>query len=422
MRIAIFWEQESWGGVDSHLLELLSEWPAKDADNFLLIYNKGNQGFARIEKQLSGILNVKTKRFLSLSSNSLSHLVSKWRIGFLLKIFLYFFKPVLFLISIRQLTIMLRQCGMFDLILANNGGYPGAWGALAALKAARNAGIPARVLLVHHAANKPGFLMHWFEFLVDRMVNKVAGTIVCVSQATKNQLLANRFFNDELMQIRVIHNGLSINNQSLPKREKVKIPELEKLQNRRFLIGLVGRVEAYKGHEDLFFALARLKADERKHFSVAFIGKQSPHEEKNLEGLAEQLGIGDQVHFTGYLDYPSLQIIQQLDLLLMLTRSFEGYGLSVAEAMIMGVPVLATRVGAIPEYLDTANSLLVNPCAPSEIAGALRYFLKNQNIIRHKAALGRKQALNSGRRMVEEYQFCFRESFIQATGAGKQNA
>ena len=65
--------------------------------------------------------------------------------------------------------------------------------------------------------------------------------------------------------------------------------------------------------------------------------------------------------FTGYIEEDSISIVSRLDLLVSVTRTFEGFGLSIAEAMSVGTPVLCTKVGAIPEYLNNENSTLIEP-------------------------------------------------------------
>jgi len=53
----------------------------------------------------------------------------------------------------------------------------------------------------------------------------------------------------------------------------------------------------------------------------------------------------------------------------------EDIGLTLAEAMHAGIPVLTTRVGAIPEFVDESNGVLVSPGSPLEMSLALRDFL-----------------------------------------------
>ena len=55
----------------------------------------------------------------------------------------------------------------------------------------------------------------------------------------------------------------------------------------------------------------------------------------------------------------------------MVTKDFEGFGLSAAEAMVAGTPVLATSVGGIPEFINPDVGALVPPESPTEIARGL---------------------------------------------------
>ena len=50
MKIAIYWLQYSWGGVDTHLLNFLKYWP-NPKDRFTIFYNEGNQGFKNISNE-----------------------------------------------------------------------------------------------------------------------------------------------------------------------------------------------------------------------------------------------------------------------------------------------------------------------------------------------------------------------------------
>ena len=80
-----------------------------------------------------------------------------------------------------------------------------------------------------------------------------------------------------------------------------------------------------------------------------------------------------------YIDCESTLIVSKLDLLVSLTRTFEGFGLSIVEAMSVGTPVLATKVGAITEYLNQDNSKLVDASNIEQITNALNDFVTNKN-------------------------------------------
>ena len=90
----------------------------------------------------------------------------------------------------------------------------------------------------------------------------------------------------------------------------------------------------------------------------------------DLEGRAAALGIADSVVFTGFrADAP--QIIAGLDLLAVPSRS-DGSPLVGCEAMAAGIPVVASRVGGLPDLVaDGRTGLLVRPGQAEELARAM---------------------------------------------------
>ena len=411
MRILVYWEQDSWGGVDSHLLELLSSWPADD--DFVLMHNEGNRGLERIRLQLEQLPRV---RLLSLVSCSYNELLRRWR-GYFFSLpfcrFLYFMQPLTFWLMARRIRGAIDREERFDVLLADNGGYPAAWGVLSALLAAFHVGIPVRILLVHHAATSSSPLMGWFAAWVDRIVSKTANTIVCVSYATRQKLLDKRQINDEVVPIRVIYNSMLSHVKPCLSAEPVF--NLRGVLNgaHELLIGIVGRVDSYKGHEDILFALARLDVESKRRIRLVVIGAGERSELERLVRIAQRLGLNHQVEFLGYVPGCSSDLICQLDLLVVATRSFEGFGLTLAEAMQVGTPVLATRVGAIPEFLDDEIGKLVGPGSPSEMAVALNDFVANRTEWLKRADRAKDRILNNSQ-MAVEYRLLFQERLSES--------
>ncbi|MBK9444594.1 MAG: hypothetical protein IPO00_00030 [Betaproteobacteria bacterium] len=173
MRVLVYWEQESWGGVDTHLLELLRTWPARD-DEIVLLVNEGNVGFERLKDRFSSLPHVRCASFRSYSHNELNRrLRGPGPLRFLAKL-LHFIQPLTYFIAVRRLHNAFRRLGAFDLLLADNGGYPAAWGTISAIEAGARAGIRARLLLVHHSARPPAPFMGMFERLVDSRLMRPA--------------------------------------------------------------------------------------------------------------------------------------------------------------------------------------------------------------------------------------------------------
>ncbi len=408
MRILVYWEQESWGGVDTHLLELLRTWPARD-DEIVLLTNEGNLGFDRLKNRFESLPYVRCESFRSYSHNELSRRLrgAGWP-RFLTRL-LHITQPLTYLVSVRRLLKAFRRLGAFDLLMADNGGYPAAWGTISAIEAGARAGICARLLLVHHAAKPPAALMGMFERMVDSRLMRYASALVCVSSATRGEILRQRWIDEAALRIRVIHNGILPEEGEAPRKTtdfRSRIPVVKDTR----LVGIVGRIDPYKGHEDLIFALARLAPEQRSRLQIIVLGSPGTDDEiPRLQRIARNLGVEDHLNFLGYVEGRPADLIAQLDLLVVATRSFEGFGLTLIEAMSVGVPVLATRVGAIPEFVHEGNGVLVHPASPQELADALADFIDDPFSWQQRAKAAQKELKAKRVSMAEEYRRLFLE-------------
>jgi len=374
MRIAIWWEQELWGGVDTHLQALLENWPEK-TDSFVIFYNQGNQGIARILSALESLDYVS----LVPIRESKQFLPKKIK-----KVINYIFLPVRFLAMKGKARKILSLYGSFDVLLSNNGGYPGAWSNLAVLWAGKKQELPVRMLLVHHEAVSRGPLRATFESLVDLGVQYWATDLVTVSRATRESLIERRgFYSSTLNPIRVIHNGINLDvNDAV---ETVDLKKKLNIQQDAFVIGMIGRIERYKGHEDLLLALSEINTDLRRNIIFVIVGDGNEAEKIRLNRIAEKLGVSENVRFAGYIEGSSSKVINNFDVLAMLTKDFEGFGLTIAEAMSVGTTVLCTSVGAVPEFVTEDIAYMVHPEAPDEIAERLSEIINNPEIACRRA-------------------------------------
>jgi len=138
-------------------------------------------------------------------------------------------------------------------------------------------------------------------------------------------------------------------------------------------VGVVARLEPEKGHPTLLQAWpAVLRAV--PNAALLVVGEGSRYAE--LERLAASLRIAHRVVFTGRRDdVPS--VTAALDVAV-LPSYREAQGLSILEAMALSRPVVASRVGGIPEVIeDGVSGLLVPPRDPEALAGAIIRLLKD---------------------------------------------
>jgi glycosyltransferase involved in cell wall biosynthesis len=126
------------------------------------------------------------------------------------------------------------------------------------------------------------------------------------------------------------------------------------------LVGFVGRLSAEKGAIE-FVRTAAAVAGERPdcRFLVAGEGPLEPE----MRRLAGELGLDGRMTFAGLLDPLSLRRAYAGMTLLLISSHTEGLPFSLLEAMSMEVPVVATRVGGIPEAIeDGRTGILVPSC------------------------------------------------------------
>ena len=392
------------GGTDTHLMNLLYGWPNRE-DQFLILSNHENNGLRRIEDNLLKLENVKIVTFRPLSAVAFKRRYEGRRFRMPFKVFWYLAQPMFFFWRMqRQSYNYLSKIGNADVLISDNGGYPAAWGCLGAIISAKRCKIPKRILVIHHAARPPKFGKKTFERFVDLKVFDACTSIVAVSQATMKSIYDNRFISKQKKSIDVIYNGIDLSALRSPKLF-VDTGSLRKQINIRgkLLIGIMGKIERYKGHEDMIEALNLLGPDVLDKIKVLIIGEGKKGEIDRLTSLCNRDEVKSCLIFTGYIPGCSREIISQLDLIVVATKDFEGFGLTLAEAMSVGTPILATRVGGITEFVfHLKNGYLVSPKAPSEMAYAFRDFLKNR-----KEWLERAKSVNisyfSRERMGEEF-------------------
>jgi len=129
----------------------------------------------------------------------------------------------------------------------------------------------------------------------------------------------------------------------------------------------IGRLEPLKGLQTLLraFSLVRVPA----HLDIAGDGTQF----EQLRKLALTLGLADSVTFHGWLDPEGVNdLIDKSRAVVFPSTWPEPAGLVSLEAQTRGRPVIASRVGGIPEYVqDESTAILVPPSDPSTLAAAI---------------------------------------------------
>jgi len=140
------------------------------------------------------------------------------------------------------------------------------------------------------------------------------------------------------------------------------------------VVGSVAFLRAYKGVDVFLRAIASLEK-ENPHVTYLIIG--SGEERETLECLASDLRLASQVCFLGFRnDIPHLLSI--MDVVVLSSIDAEGIPQVLTQALAMERPVVATRVGGIPEIIrNQETGILVSPCDPTQIGLAIQQLLKD---------------------------------------------
>jgi glycosyltransferase involved in cell wall biosynthesis len=129
------------------------------------------------------------------------------------------------------------------------------------------------------------------------------------------------------------------------------------------VIGWIGRLSHEKAPDVLLEALPLIPASR-----VVFIGDGPLRE--GLERRSRELGLSHRVSFLGPIPRAAT-LLSGIDLLALSSRT-EGTPMVLLEAMHARVPIVATRVGGVPDLLDDSMARLVAPSDPAALAAALR--------------------------------------------------
>jgi glycosyltransferase involved in cell wall biosynthesis len=155
----------------------------------------------------------------------------------------------------------------------------------------------------------------------------------------------------------------------------------------------VGRLSAPKGIHDLFYAIPRVVA---RHPDVRFVlvgVAESDAMETVIRAEATRLGIARHVAFLGPLDGRDKAAAFVTSQMIVVPSWTEAFPLVIPEAMAAGLPVVATAVGAIPDFVkDGEDGFLVAPKDPSTLADRICRLLADEPLRRRMADRVRKRA------------------------------
>lgn len=225
---------------------------------------------------------------------------------------------------------------------------------------------------------------HWLAKIINRLTNR----IIANSHAVKRGL-ARISINEK--NIQVIYNGVALND-FLGVRQKL-FRQMFGWNSQTVLIGYVGQFSENKGIWD-FVKAAEMAHRNEKDCCFLMIGKSDGQNrcQQELLQYVNSKGLGDYFAFTGRIDdieeaYAGLDIV-------VIPSRFEDPAPNVCiEAMAAGMPVVATRVGGIPELVaDGETGFLVEKENPEQIAECILRLARDAQLREKMGRTGRERA------------------------------
>ena len=193
---------------------------------------------------------------------------------------------------------------------------------------------------------------------VDRTFVNLASKTISVSNAARDYICEKQGNTPD--QFVTIYNAVDIQNQNEEPtniRQELNLPEYTPL------LGVVGRIDPWKGMETFIEAAKKVHTKHPKaHFLIAGSPGPSHEEQQYAETLYQTVAaskIKNAFHFLGFRA-DALNIIRQLDTLVVPSKVLEtpegikteGFGRVAAEGLAMQTPVVASRVGGLPEIIQ----------------------------------------------------------------------
>jgi glycosyltransferase involved in cell wall biosynthesis len=243
--------------------------------------------------------------------------------------------------------------------------------------ASRAAGRPKLIKTVHGLQERFSLIKQIkssaysaLEYLITRLL---FDRVICVSEEIRRQL-SGSVPADRLVRIR---NGVDV-EACVASRSRATVRSQLNLPEATPVLGTVARLVPIKGIDLLLRAVVSLKTAIP---DVRTVVVGDGPERDRLERLAIELGLGDSVIFTGHRD-DALDLIAAMDLFVLSSLS-EGIPMAVLESMALGTPVVATRVGGVPEILSDGNTGVLVPAGDTKaLAAALERMLVQREIAR----------------------------------------
>jgi glycosyltransferase involved in cell wall biosynthesis len=272
--------------------------------------------------------------------------------------------------SIIKLTKIIKKIN-FDIVNTHSG--VDSWiGGIASKLAGVKVLIRTRHLNIPLKRN----LLNFVHYLPDMYVT--------CGENMRNNLIKNCGFPKE----KVVSISTGISSEFFEIKKDPEMKTKYGLKNNAIVITNVGILRSVKGHEVTLKAVRHVV--DKFPDAVFFFAGDGPRK-RALEKMADELGISSQVIFAGFIN--NIKNVYSFSDIIVLSSWSEGLPQSILQAMASGIPVVATKVGGVPEIVfHEKTGILVQPGDFESLSNGIIRLLKDHVL--------REQIINNARELV----------------------
>jgi glycosyltransferase involved in cell wall biosynthesis len=219
----------------------------------------------------------------------------------------------------------------------------------------------------YHTPKMIGYLRSFYRTAAFSLSAKVADSIMANSGSTRDEIC--HYLHVDEKKVKMVWEAVDACFGPTSAEEIGLMRQRYELHREYILFS--STLWEYKNPETLIRAFAKVINEKRLDYDLLFAGRSddAPYEAK-LKQLSQQTGVGDRVRFLGFIPNHDMPPLYSGARVFVYPSLSETFGKPLVEAMLCGVPIVASNTSCIPEVLGGAG-LLVDPLDADQMAGAI---------------------------------------------------
>ncbi len=218
-------------------------------------------------------------------------------------------------------------------------------------------------------------------------INSLADHIMTTGESIRRDMIKNNRISKE--KITSVPTGIDAGRFNPECCERAKAREDLGISDETIAVGIVAVLRSFKRH-DIFIknAVKILQEYPDTKFVIAGGGPQKKH----IDELIEKYGVADNFILTGHIERVE-RVMRALDIFILTSDSKEGVPQSVMQALLMGLPVIATDVGSTADLYSGDNMILIPPKDEERLYNATKSMIDDKKLREKLSSIARESAL-----------------------------